>query len=216
VEEHLTNRYGSPEGAAAYRAKYERTWLRRLSHRREMRVVDRALRQAAPRGPALDVPCGAGRLVPVLLRHATSVTAVDRSPAMVAQAEAALPDEIADGRVTTAVASASDLPFEDGAFDVVVCHRLLHHLPAAADRAGVLAELARVAKRRVVLSFSDATTRKARGQVRRGRTQRRFTIAPDALAEEAAPHDLVLEPPVRRLNGWVSVLAVAVWAKAGS
>src|SRR5947207_15757250 len=91
----LEQRYGSPEGAAAYRAKYERSWLRRLSARREALLLRWALERAGTEGVVLDVPCGAGRMVPVLLEHGRRVTAVDPSAAMLDEAKASLADDIA-------------------------------------------------------------------------------------------------------------------------
>ncbi len=48
------------------------------------------------------------------------------------------------------------LPFRDGAFDAVVACRLLHHFRTREELAGVVAELARVARRVVIASFWDA------------------------------------------------------------
>ena len=76
----LIARYRSERGAADYRVKYTKSLARRLSHRREMAIVRAALRRAEVAGRVLDCPCGAGRLVPTLLRVAEHVTAVDMSP----------------------------------------------------------------------------------------------------------------------------------------
>jgi ubiquinone/menaquinone biosynthesis C-methylase UbiE len=207
----ILTRYHSPQGAAAYRRKYRRSWIRRLSHRREMAVVRTALRRAGAHGRVLDCPCGAGRLVPHLLRFAERVTCADVSQAMVDEARDALAAEAQEGRVDFAVASADALPFPDGAFDTAVCHRLIHHMPQAEERAGVLRELARVARRAVVLSFSDDTTWKGRSQRRRGVHRRRHALTPEALYAEAAPFGLVPDGRPLRLNGLASLVAVQVF-----
>jgi ubiquinone/menaquinone biosynthesis C-methylase UbiE len=216
MDAHLVERYGSAAGAAAYRTKYERSWTRRWSHRREMAAVRAALARVGARGRVLDCPCGAGRLVPTLLERAEHVTAVDLSPTMVAEAKDALVREAAAGRVDFAVASADRLPFAGRAFDTVVCHRLLHHLGDAAARVAVWAELARVATRAVIVSFSDATTWKARLQALRRVRRRRTILTPDELVREAAAHGL--EPAGRpiRLNGIFSLVAVAPFRRAGT
>lgn len=214
MDAHLLERYGSAAGAAAYRGKYERSWTRRWSNRRELAAVRAALERAGARGRVLDCPCGAGRLVPTLLGVAEHVTAVDLSPAMVAEAQAALAHEAAAGRVEFAVAPADRLPFADDAFDTAVCHRLLHHLATPEARAPVWRELARVAERRVVASFSDAGTWKARLQGWRGVKRRRTVLAPDALAAEAARHGLALDGPPIRLQSVFSLVAVAVFRVA--
>lgn len=213
MERHLHQRYGSKEGASAYRHKYERSVSRRLSNRRELAIVDRALEAAGVHGRVLDCPCGAGRLTPTILPHADHVTAVDLSPAMVEEARDALAPLAGADRLSFAVASVDDLPFEDDAFDATVCHRLIHHLADAVDRGKVFAELARVTKEHgcVVMSFSDATTFKHRLQSRRGRKRRRVAFPPAQLAAEAAAHGLALRGTPERLNGLFSLVAVAVF-----
>jgi ubiquinone/menaquinone biosynthesis C-methylase UbiE len=211
----LLERYHSTAGASAYRRKYERSWVRRLSNRRELAVVRRALARAGTQGRVLDCPCGAGRLAPTLLRVAEHVTCADISAAMVDQAREALAPAHEAGRVSFLVAPADRLPVEDGAFDTAVCHRLIHHMGEAEDRAAVLGEMARVARRAVVISFSDDTTRKARGQRRRGVVRNRHVLTPDALYAEAAPHGLVPRGSPIRLNGWASLVAVAVFDVGG-
>jgi SAM-dependent methyltransferase len=210
VEPELIRRYESPEGAAAYRRKYDRSLLRRVSNRRELAIVTRALERAGAKGHVLDCPCGAGRLVPTILERAERVTAADVSAAMVEQAREALASYVAERKVTLAVASAEELPFADDTFDTVVCHRLLHHVQDPEERARMLGELGRVARESVVLSFNDATTRKARSQERRGR-RGRVALSPTALRDEAAVRGLVMDGPVIRLNGFFSLVAVAVF-----
>lgn len=201
--------YATPEGAAQYREKHRGTLVRRLASRRELSLFDRALAQAAAYGKVLDCPCGAGRLGPVLLRRAVRLVGADLSGAMLAEARTALAAPVRAGRVGFVRAPAEALPFADAAFDVVACSRLLHHLPDPAARARLLAELARVAARWVLVSFHDATARKRRLQGKRPRS--RVALAPDDLATEAAKHGLVLVPPVRHVNGWFSLVAVALF-----
>jgi ubiquinone/menaquinone biosynthesis C-methylase UbiE len=215
MDEQLVERYLSPSGAAAYRGKYERSLSRRLSHRREMRMVLRALRRAGAKGRVLDCPCGAGRLAPTLLRLADHVTCTDLSPAMVAEARDAL-SSVPTSRVSFEVAPANQLPFEDRAFDTAVCHRLIHHMNDPAERAGVLREMARVARRRVVISFSDDTTWKAKSQHRRGVARRRHALTPEALCAEAAAFGLTPIGRPMRLNPFFSLVAVMVFDASGS
>ncbi len=216
MDTHLLERYGSHEGAAAYRRKYESSPARRWSNRRELKAVARALERAGASGRLLDCPCGAGRLVPTLLERAQHVTAVDLSPTMVAEAQDALAAHARQGRVAFAVASADRLPFANGSFDTVVCHRLLHHLADPADRTSVLKELARVAQRRVVLSFSDASTWKARIQGLSRVKRRRTILLPAEIAAEARTQGLVLDGAPLRLASLFSLVAVAVFRVEGT
>jgi len=211
VDPTLAQRYRSPEGALGYRHKYERGLLRRLSNRRELALVARALSRAGG-GDVLDCPCGAGRLLPVLARGARRLTAADFSATMVEQARHAVRDDPRLSAVRFGLGSAGRLPFADGSFDVAVCHRLVHHLPAA-ERAAVLSELARVARHAVVLSFADAATPRARARARRGRGSSAVALTAAELRAEAGRCGLVLEEPVLRIGGWVSVQAIAVLRK---
>lgn len=94
----------------------------------------------------LDLPCGAGRLLPLLRDElGARVAQADGSLAMLRQALAA-------GAAPRAQADAMATPFADRGVDGVVQFRFLHHLPAdASDRA--IAECCRVARRFVVVSF---------------------------------------------------------------
>jgi ubiquinone/menaquinone biosynthesis C-methylase UbiE len=206
----LLDRYQSSSGAAAYRQKYERSWVRRLSNRRELAMVGRALERAGTAGRVLDCPCGAGRLTPTLLQVAEHVSCVDISAAMVEEAREALAAFEGAGRVDFHVAPAYALPFADDTFDTAVCHRLIHHMAEKDERAAVMAELARVATRRVVLSFSDDSTHKGRSQRRRGVTRKRHALLPEDFYAEAAAHGLRPVGAPFRLNGLFSLVAVAV------
>ena len=204
----LVARYQSASGATAYRNKYRGSLSRRLSNRRELSIVSKALVRAGTSGRVLDVPCGAGRLTPTLLRHAEHVTCVDLSASMVDEARDAL--AAFGDRVDFAVGSADALPFDHDAFDTVVCHRLVHHMETAEERAGVFAELSRVAERAVVCSFSDDSTWKARSQRRRGVKRRRYPLQPAQFFEEVAAHGLTPNGKLLHLNGFCSLVTVAV------
>jgi ubiquinone/menaquinone biosynthesis C-methylase UbiE len=79
----------------------------------------------APRR-ALDLGTGTGKGARVVARFfpETEVVGVDLAPAMVEQAKRLLPSELA-GRVRFEVADGSALPFEDGAFDLVVLQNMI-------------------------------------------------------------------------------------------
>ena len=100
-------------------------------------AVTRALGDAAT---VVNVGAGAGSYEPADRR----VVAVEPSAAMIAQRPA--------GSAPVVQASATDLPFRDAGFAAALAVLTVHHWP---DRARGLAELARVARERVVLLTWD-------------------------------------------------------------
>ena len=168
-------------------------WRSRRARGRDARLL-RALfaRHAVPAtGLVLDAACGPGRMADAVLGSGGSserfarYVGCDVARAMLA--EHALP-----GRAVQA--SVAALPFADRAFETAVLCRLLHHLADPAERRCVLAELARVTRSWIAVSFWDAGT--WRGRRRRPRpagfpasTRRRdarIAIARAELAEELA------------------------------
>ena len=105
------------------------------------RAIDAALGDARS---VVNVGAGAGSYEPYHLR----VTAVEPSPAMIRQR--------APGTAPVVRAVAEHLPFADASFDAALAVLTLHHWT---DRAGGLAELARVARRRVVILTWDPSCR---------------------------------------------------------
>ena len=105
--------------------------------------------QVAALQPAsfLDAGCGEGFVARVLRDRlpGLALTGCDLSPAAARLAAAQNPG------APFAAASLLALPFPDGAFDVVGCFEVLEHLPGAVPEQA-LRELARVARRAVVLS----------------------------------------------------------------
>lgn len=89
---------------------------------------------AATPGRVLEVGCGWGELAEWIARETgADVVAVDLSPRMV---------ELASERgIDATVADVQELPFADGAFDVVVAAWMLYHVP---DLQRGLAEITRV------------------------------------------------------------------------
>ncbi|MEO0601206.1 MAG: class I SAM-dependent methyltransferase [Myxococcota bacterium] len=109
------------------------------------RFHDAVRREVEAIGPArtLDVGCGEGFVLQALGGAAGELHACDLSPTAVEACRAAVPG------VEARVASAVDLPYDDDAFDVVICLEVLEHL----DEPHVaVEELARVSRGHLVLS----------------------------------------------------------------
>jgi len=146
-----------PDYAARYRDARFSTGSGAATDRRERAALRALLAQRSwPAGPWLDAPSGTGRMSDEL---PGPVVRIDRDLAMVAAAT---------GTGPRACASVHALPFADGAFAGVLCHRLLQHIPTAVERITILRELARVTRGPIVVSFFDASSlQHLRRQVRR-------------------------------------------------
>jgi ubiquinone/menaquinone biosynthesis C-methylase UbiE len=106
--------------------------------------AESALRMGVRNGSVLDVGTGSGRVVLRLaaLNPELTIDAIDLSNSMLALARTnAARKGITNVRFH--VGDAKQLPYDDGAFDLVVCHQLLHQLP---DPAVALREIRRVTK----------------------------------------------------------------------
>jgi ubiquinone/menaquinone biosynthesis C-methylase UbiE len=100
--------------------------------------VQRLLRPASAGQTLLDVGCGTGHWSAFFAEMGYSVTGVDVAPAMIEVARSAVP------QCTFQVADAHELPFDDGAFDVVASMATLEFLP---DQAAAIREMARCARK---------------------------------------------------------------------
>ena len=87
-------KYQGRGAAGAYRRKYRRSPLRRLSDWCEKRLVRKMLKRLGTVDTILDCPCGTGRLLPVIAPFASGTWAVDRSAAMASAAAREAPSPI--------------------------------------------------------------------------------------------------------------------------
>jgi len=107
------------------------------------RLLDKA--QLPARGALLDAGCGSGQTLAWFL-HAHpewSAVGVDIAPEPLAAAR--------EARLAVQRASALDLPFAGGAFDLVIALDLLQHLPLDGGDAKALGEFRRVLRKRGAL-----------------------------------------------------------------
>jgi len=122
-------------------------------HRREVRCINRCLAGVGPGARVLDLPCGAGRLLPCLSGRGYRLFAADSSPHMLERVrELAAREQLSDG-IEYGVEDVLATSFADASFDAVVCNRLFHHFHEPQTRVQALAELRRISCGPVVISF---------------------------------------------------------------
>lgn len=186
-------------------------------HREEWALIERSLSGIAPPATVLDVPCGTGRIAAEFLARGAFVRCADLSPAMREAAASALM-----GRRGLLGVEAIDLeespPPVGWAAHLVVCFRLLHHLPDVATRGRVLATLAALAKPYLLVSFhhplSGHNLARAVRRLASGVVGDRHSITVSRLAREAAEHGLVLRQTAA-LAAYRRELWVALFERVG-
>jgi len=165
-------------------ADYERRRYRgidqRIVHRREVRILRKALRLAGAgfpagiRATALDAPCGYGRFSGLLIETGYRPVSCDLSLAMVRRAR--VKDPISHTPMGIVANVTRGLPFRDGAFPLVFSLRFFHHLHRPEERRAALEEFARAGSGWLILSFYRANVlhqaqRALRRRVKRSKTR---------------------------------------------
>jgi ubiquinone/menaquinone biosynthesis C-methylase UbiE len=150
----VCDRFDTAEVAQQYRARKNVMTRRNL---REWRCIEQALHDVTSGATVLDLPCGSGRLEPLLEARGYRVTAADSSSYMLDQATESYLAASGNSRLPDHMRflqqNVMQTTFEDGEFDAVICNRLLHHFPTPDLRRKALAELARISKGPVVISY---------------------------------------------------------------
>jgi SAM-dependent methyltransferase len=204
VDSHQSTRlrFGSAPAADRYPSRFRPT----AKDRRESRAILAAM-AGIPRGAkVLDLPCGSGRLTPLLVSRGFWVTGADSSPHMVARAQEAWRNwraehaETAD-EVSFEVRDVMDTRYADGAFDAVVCHRLFHHFREPGIREQALRELRRISRGPLVVSFFnsfalDALRFQLKHSLRRTEPTDRIPIPFKRFTAEARGAGLLIERTV--------------------
>lgn len=144
------NHYARGSVAERYRTRHVGT----ARHTREEAAIARALRDVPAGARVLDLPCGTGRMLPLLARLELRVTAADGSAEMAARAAALVREKGLESSVeAVVVANVFATGFPDGAFEAVVANRLFQHFPEPDARQQALKELARISRGPLVVSF---------------------------------------------------------------
>lgn len=159
MDKEILSHYNSPQGAQSYTRKFEKHLSERINNRHEQRLLQRLIGRISSETPfetALDLPCGYGRLMPLLRRHAHHVVEGDWSLPLLKIARgnqrADTTVREADGYVR---ATALAMPFANQAFDLVLSVRLCHHIREHAERLTYVRELLRISRRWVVFTYFD-------------------------------------------------------------
>jgi len=117
----------------------------------EESAIQQALSGLPPGSAVLDAACGTGRVTALLRRQGFRPTGYDISAAMIAVARERV-TSLGHDDVPLVAGDVQHLPYPAGSFDAATCVGLLMHLDTDA-RVGVLRQLARVARERLVVQY---------------------------------------------------------------
>lgn len=132
---------------------------------RERRVVAKLLARV-PHGTVLDIPTGTGKMAQVFAEAESNVTACDVSPAMLEIAEKTY-EELGHEEVSFSVVDLEEAArVLDATFDVTVCVRLMHRVPAQVKR-NMLRQIAALSRFAIVTFAVENSYHNLRRSVRR-------------------------------------------------
>ncbi len=188
MEKQVLDRYNSPQGAVSYTGKFDRRFAERVNNVVEQRLVRGMLGMLPKMALSIDVPCGYGRMYPLIKEVSAQVVECDWSFHLLKECRArqlATPDP-ARGWVR---ATALRLPYADACVDLIFSARLCHHINAPEEREQYLRELLRVSRRYVLFTYFDAASFKNRRRELKRlfvNTKSKYTMSRDQVARIAA------------------------------
>jgi SAM-dependent methyltransferase len=188
--------------AAEYNLQFRRRPLKLGVTPRESLLIRRCIRRVGRSRAILEIPCGGGRLTPAFADATELVIEADIAIGQVLYGRKASQAEVPRVWMT---ASAFHIPLRDASVDGVVCVRLSHHLPTAAERERLFAELLRVARRFAIVTYFDRHSLKhLTWRLRHpfSRKARKPALSRAEVAALAAPHGarLVSNEPLARFG----------------
>jgi ubiquinone/menaquinone biosynthesis C-methylase UbiE len=111
-----------------------------------------ALKGVALQGPALEIGPGPGITTEHLCTKVPSLTVLERDPVFAKR----LHERFHDTNVRVIEGDATAMPFPGGAFHVIFCFTMLHHVPSEELQDRLIAEAARVLRPGGVLVGTDS------------------------------------------------------------
>ena len=195
------DQYMDEARATSYNVDYQEKFFKRFSTQKECKLLRRLLGSQPHSEVLLDVPCGGGRLSSQIAPHAELLVEADVGLGQLRH----LQQNPADTPQVWMAASAFHLPFKPASVDGIVCVRLCHHLPTAAERERLIAELLRVARGFVIMTFFDYHSlknywRRARRPLNKKPPKLTMTVSRVAELARENGAELVACPPLWRFG----------------
>jgi ubiquinone/menaquinone biosynthesis C-methylase UbiE len=137
------------EGVAeSYEKRRAGTLKGKFVRYREEVIIRKILNNFTKNLRILDIPCGAGRLSSILKDYSDFIAGADISKPMLAYSQrSGIYSKLDQCEI-------ENIPYTNDHFDVLLCFRLLHHLPIE-SRSKAFSEASRVTKKYFIFSFND-------------------------------------------------------------
>lgn len=196
------------------RERFE-SWYGKIAHQGEasalQSVVDKYFEIP---GKVLDIPCGTGRLLPVLFGRGFEVVGGDISDEMVGSCRKRFKKE---PRASFERVNGEEMHFRDNTFDYLTSYRLMCHLPDGV-RSRVLREMLRVTRKVVVINyhFETLTPLYVFNGLFRKQFHPPYPLRQNALVRELTSLENVELCEIRKLSWYERSSALVVLRKKGS
>ena len=154
-EKSTRERYKDDSYAKQYKIDYVSSmnfkgFKSRVIAKKEISIIDLFLDEIIKENMSvIDVPCGTGKLGPILSKYPIKILAADVSKAMLDLAY----NEYQEDKTKYEIIDATEIPHKNKSFDIVVCLRLFQRLPSDTRRK-ILSEFNRVSKEYLIISYS--------------------------------------------------------------
>ncbi len=142
-------------------------------------------------GDLLDIGTGTGRIAELLAPRARKVVAFDKSPEMLRLARARL-QNLPSEKIEIVQGDFVAMPFEQGSFDTVVLHQVLHY---AQEPALALQEAARVCRPDGVLAIVDLAAHEHE-ELRERHSHARLGFSDEQMLELLSETEFSASPPL--------------------
>ena len=158
AEERTRERYQSQHYAKQYKKEYVsdlsfKGIRSRIIANREIKVIKNILDGYVNDGmTVMDLPCGTGKLGPILSNYPIKIVAGDISKEMLSLAK----NEYKVNKVEYKVIDATNITYGDGSIDVIICLRLFQRLDKE-TRKKILHEFSRVGDGVLIVSYSHTS-----------------------------------------------------------
>ncbi len=151
----------------------------RIKNWNTLSTINRALKYVNNGSLILDVPCGTGRLAPLILHNGFSWIGADISFEMMEVARKKV--DVFKNVAGNVRLEAEYMPFKSASIDCVASIRFIYHVPTRGGRIAILREMRRISKKWVVIDYNypnpvRALYRRIGHLVRTPKRKRRLTM----------------------------------------